>query len=105
VKRGRAFLCGILLFTGGLTLGIGLLMIAQIELLESLRNEADKAGSFWRGLGHLTFGWQDDTTQTALWAHEMPTGFVSEARVVAWVWLGVGFVSLLSVWWIEPHDR
>lgn len=88
-----------------MTIGVGLLMFAQIEILESMRDEADQAGAFWRGLGHLTFGWQDETTQSALLAHEMPAGYLAEAEIVAFSWFGAGFVCLLTLWWLGPSGK
>lgn len=85
-----------LIFAGGLSLGLGLLLVAQSQLLYALKDEAREAGWFWRGLGQATFVWQDSETQSALWAHDFPMEIVRHIETGGSLWIGLGFLLLLG---------
>ncbi|MBK8980395.1 MAG: hypothetical protein IPM29_31220 [Planctomycetes bacterium] len=90
-RLARAF---VLLMAGGL-LGCGLLMMGQVHSLHYLRQEVRDTFFLWRGIGKITFAWQDDMTKAALWADDIPESVLREWEHGAWAFLALGALAAL----------
>jgi hypothetical protein len=75
---------------GGVLLGAGLCLHGQLAIARQLRAEARSTFFLWRGVGQLTFIFQDDVTKAALWMNEVPDDVIRESDAAAWslVFLG-----------------
>lgn len=89
VRLARAWV----LVVGGCLLGGGLVMYGQVQSLHYMRAEVSNTFILWRGIGQLTFAWQDDVTQAALWAHEVPEVVVREWNRAAWTCMALGLLA------------
>lgn len=89
----------------GILVGGGLVLHAQVAVMEHLRDEADKTFILWRGIGKLTFIFQDEFTQAALMLHNFPPGFLAEADRGAWTLVVIGGVVGLVSAAIQPSTK
>ncbi len=92
------------LLLGGILIGGGLVLHAQVAVWHHIRDEVDNTFFLWRGVGKLTFLFQDETTKAALALHEIPSDVLREADRAAWVLVIVGAVVALMSLAIRP-DR
>ena len=90
---------------GGALIGGGLLLHAQVETLHALRSEVHGTFFLWRAVGQLTFVWQDDLTQAALWAGEVPAEVLRESSRGAWALVAVGTVLAVGSRFLRRHGR
>lgn len=81
---------------GGALLGAGLVMRAQVALAHHSREEVQSVFFLWRGIGQLTFVFQDNTTKMALWMNEIPDEVLAESDRAAWALVIVGAVIALT---------
>ena len=79
---------GVLL--GGVLLGAGLCLHGQLAVAMELRDNAQNTFILWRAVGQITFIFQDEVTQAALWMHEVPDSVVRESDRVAWTMVVIG---------------
>ena len=87
----------LVLLLGGVLLGGGLVLHAQVAVMQHMRDEVENTFILWRGIGKLTFMFQDEFTQASLALHDFPPGFLAEADRAAWVLVVIGaLVALLS---------
>lgn len=81
---------------GGILLGAGLVLHAQVALAYHSREEVQSVFFLWRGIGQLTFIFQDDTTKMALWLNEVPDQLLVESDRGAWVLVILGSVIAVT---------
>lgn len=93
------------LLLGGILIGGGLVLHAQVAVWHHMREEVDNTFFLWRGVGKLTFMFQDETTKAALTLHEIPPEVLKEADRAAWVLAVVGAVVALMSLAIRPERR
>jgi hypothetical protein len=75
---------------GGIFLGGGLVLHGQVALARHMRDEVAETFFLWRALGRMTFVFQDDTTQLALWLDEIPDRVLRESDRGAWALIVFG---------------
>ncbi len=75
---------------GGVLLGAGLVLHGQIACARYAKQEVDSVFVLWRAIGQLTFFYQDDVTQAALWLEEIPDGVLRESDRAAWTMAVLG---------------
>jgi len=85
-----------LLLLGGVLLGAGLVLHAQLACLQLARAQVERTFFLWRAIGKLTFAFQDGVTQAALWADEVPDAVVRESERGAWTLVVIGAALALS---------
>lgn len=90
---------------GGTLLGAGALLYGQVTTLYHLREEVHSTFFLWRALGHLTFVWQDDVTQAALWADECPESVLRESAHGAWTMMALGAVLCVGSAFLRKARR
>jgi hypothetical protein len=84
------------LLCGGVLIGMGLLLHAEVWSMHYLREEVRGTFVLWRALGQLTFVFQDDATKAALWAHECPGEVLDESEHAATAMLVLGAVCAIG---------
>lgn len=77
---------------GGVLLGVGLCLHGQLAVAEHLRDQAQSTFFLWRGIGQLTFIFQDEVTQAALWMHDVPETVMRESDRAAWTLVVIGLL-------------
>lgn len=87
---GSRFVRWWLVLLGGALVGVGLCLHGQLAVAEYLRDEAQSTFFLWRGVGQLTFIFQDDVTQAALWMNEVPESVMQESGRAAWTLVVIG---------------
>lgn len=90
---------------GGVLLGGGLVLHAQVAVAYHMREEVDNTFFLWRGIGRLTFMFQKEVTQTAFSLRDIPQSVMLEADRAAWVLVGLGVVIAASSCAIRPRRR
>jgi hypothetical protein len=80
---------------GGILIGGGLVLHGQIAFAKSCRSEVGSVFFLWRGVGQVTFIFQDDRTKLALWLNEIPEQVLVESDRAAWTLVVLG--SVLAV--------
>ncbi|MEM7203730.1 MAG: hypothetical protein AAF628_25930 [Planctomycetota bacterium] len=81
---------------GGVLLGAGLCLHGQLVVAGALREEVQGTFFLWRGVGQLTFIFQDEVTQTALWMNEIPPPVMRESNAASWALIVVGALLALA---------
>jgi hypothetical protein len=84
------------LLCGGILIGMGVLLHAQVWSMHYLREEVRGTFFLWRAIGQLTFVFQDDATQAALWAHECPAEVLDESEHAATAMLILGSLCAIG---------
>ncbi|MBI5852357.1 MAG: hypothetical protein HZB39_15185 [Planctomycetes bacterium] len=92
-------------FLGGVLSGAGILLHAQIACLHLLREEVNGTFVLWRWIGGLTFVFQDDLTQAALWAEEVPDAVLRESDHAAWALIALGALCVVMSFFVRPKRR
>ena len=85
-----------LILLGGVLLGAGLVLHGQIAFARYARQEVADTFILWRGIGRLTFAFQDPTRRIALVIDEVPEDVVRECDRAAWVLVVLGAAIALS---------
>jgi hypothetical protein len=82
----------LLLLFGGVLIGGGLVLHAQVAVAHVMREEVESTFILWRGIGRLTFSLQSEVTRTACAIDEIPKSVLAEADRTAWVLVVIGAV-------------
>ncbi len=90
---------------GGVLLGMGLVLHGQVMAVHYMRNEVANTFILWRGIGKLTFAFQDSTTQTALTAHDFPVSLIREADRASWTLVAIGVILAATAFLIRRPER
>ena len=90
-----------LTLVGGVLLGMGLVLHGQVAVTYQLRDQVDSMFILWRGIGKLTFAFQDSTTQAALTAHDFPVELIREADRAAWTLVAIGGILAVTAFLIR----
>ncbi len=90
---------------GGALLGAGLVLHAQVALAHHSREQVQSVFFLWRGIGQLTFVFQDDTTKMALWLNEVPDEVLVESDRGAWTLVVIGVVLAVTAFFIHPKTK
>ena len=85
-----------LTLVGGVLLGMGLVLHGQLAFFRYMHEQVESTFILWRGIGKLTFFFQDNLTKAALEIHEIPKELVDEADRAAWTLVVIG-VALVVV--------
>lgn len=94
-----------LVLIGGVLLGAGAVLHAQVALAQHSREEVQSVFFLWRGFGQLTFIFQDDETKMALWLNELPAEMLLESQRAAWTLVLVGVVVASFGTFVRPRLR
>ena len=79
-----------LILLGGILVGAGLVLHGQIAFSRYARTEVQNTFFLWRGIGRLTFAFQDPTRRIALVLDEIPEPVIQESDRAAWVLIVLG---------------
>ena len=90
---------------GGVLLGMALVLHGQVMAVQHMRNEVSSTFALWRGIGKLTFAFQDSKTQTALLAHDFPVILIREADRAAWTLAAIGVILAATAFLIHRPER
>ena len=85
-----------LIVLGGVLIGAGLVLHGQIAFARHARQEVANTFVLWRGIGRLTFAFQDPTRRIALVIDEVPEDVVRECDRAAWVLVVLGAALALA---------
>ncbi len=77
---------------GGMLIGAGLVLHGQVAVARFIREEVENTFVLWRGIGNLTFMFQGDQTQMALWLFDIPVRVITESNRAAWTLVAVGLI-------------
>jgi hypothetical protein len=81
---------------GGVLLGAGLVLHGQIACARYAKQEVEHVFVLWRAIGELTFFYQDDATQAALWLEDIPDGVLRQSDRAAWTMAVFGAAVAIS---------
>ena len=95
----------IFLVGGGALLGAGLVLQGQLVFAEHLRVQAQNTFFLWRGIGQVSFIFQDDQTKLALWLNEIDARVLDHSRHVSWVMIVLGGLVVLLAPWMNCDKR
>ena len=84
-----------LVFAGGMLFGAGLLSCAQVAMAEHVRDAGESVFFLWQGLAQLTFVFQGDPSQTALFLAGLPERVLVESNRLAWTLTIVGLLFVV----------
>ena len=90
---------------GGVLLGAGLVLHGQIACALLAKDEVDSVFFLWRAIGQLTFFYQTEVTQAALWLEEIPDGVLRESDRAAWTLAVLGSAVTLSSLFMKAVPR
>ena len=92
-------------FLGGALFGAGILLHAQVVCLRMAREEVSNTFVVWRFIGSLTFAFQDDLTQAAIWADEVPEAVIRESDRAGWTLMVLGGMGVVGAWFLRRSRR
>ena len=81
---------------GGVLFGAGLVLHGQLAFALDMREEVQGTFFLWRAFGQITFIFQEEVVQTALWLNEVPDRVIAESDRAAWTLLVVGALLAAS---------
>jgi hypothetical protein len=81
---------------GGVLLGAGLFLHAEVALARYMRDEVDRTFFVWRAVGQATFLFQDDETRMALAMSKVPDEALRASERSAWMLVFVGGMVALT---------
>jgi len=84
-----------MVLVGGIILGGGLFLHGVQASAIYVREEAANTFFLWRWIGSITFPFQDDATQLALWLNEVPRSMIEESGRDAWTLIAIGCLLVL----------
>jgi hypothetical protein len=87
----------------GALLGAGLVLHGQVAFANYMRAEVADVFFLWRGVGQITFVFQDDRTKLGLWLNEIPQRVLVESARAAWTLIVVGGVLAMLSLAMRPH--
>lgn len=91
----------IFLVLGGALLGAGLFLHGQVAVADYMRAEVRGTFFLWRGIGRISFVFQDGQTKTALWLSELDASVLDHSRHAATVMLTLGGLLVLVAPWMH----
>ena len=95
-----------MVLVGGMILGAGLFLHGINASAEYVREEAANTFFLWRWIGNITFPFQDDASQLALWLNQVPPAMIDESGRDAWTLIVVGcFLVALSPCCRAKHGK
>lgn len=83
----------LVVFLGGFMTGVGVFLVAQIKLIDDIRNEVIEIGGLKRFFGRMTFLWRGLDQKLALTLHEVPEEYLRHSETAGWSMAGVGFMG------------
>ena len=97
---GRAevagFLRWLLATLGGVMLGAGLFLHAEVALARYMRDEVDRTFVLWRAVGEATVLFQDDETRVAMVVAEVPDEALRASESTAWALVSIGLLVAVT---------
>ena len=94
-----------IVLASGMLIGAGLVLHAEVAMAEYVRNEVQSVFFVWRGIGQLTFVFQGDMVQTALFLNDVPAGVLVHSNRVAWTLTLIGLLFLITAPQIRRRRR
>ena len=94
-----------LLLLGGMLIGGGLVLHAQVAVAHVMREEVDSTFILWRGIGRLTFSLQSEATRTAFAIDDIPKNVLAEADRAAWVLVVIGVVVTALTFLVRTRSQ
>ncbi|HLU39188.1 MAG TPA: hypothetical protein VK081_07370 [Planctomycetota bacterium] len=91
----------VFLVAGGCMIGAGLVLIGQLVFADHMRARVRDTFFLWRGIGQVSFIFQDDETKLALWLNEIDPAVLAHSRHVAWVLITLGTMLALVAPWMR----
>ncbi len=85
-----------LVFSGGMLVGAGLVLHAQVAMAEYVRDEVQSVFFLWRGVAQLTFIFQGDMVQAALFLNDVPPEVLVHSDRMAWTLSLFGVLFLIT---------
>lgn len=90
---------------GGVLIGGGLVLHGQLAMAHVVRDEVESTFFLWRGIGRITFMFQDEATQVALALHEVTPSVFRESDRVAWALCVIGALLALATPFLRRRRR
>lgn len=90
---------------GGMLIGAGLCLHGQIAVAHAMREQVASTFFLWRGIGELTFVFQDDVTKAALWMNEIPAEVLRQSDAAAWTLVVLGGVLVGAAPFVRRRRR
>ena len=90
------FLRWLLATLGGVMLGAGLFLHAEVALARCMRDEVDRTFVLWRAVGEATFLFQDDETRVAMVVAEVPDEALRASESTAWALVSIGLLVAVT---------
>ncbi len=94
-----------IVLTGGMLIGAGLVLHAEVAMAEHIRNEVQSVFFVWRGIGQLTFVFQGDLVQTALFLNDVPDEVLVHSDRMAWTLTLIGLLFLICAPQVRRRRR
>ncbi|MEZ5966677.1 MAG: hypothetical protein R3F56_22760 [Planctomycetota bacterium] len=95
----------VFLVAGGALLGAGLFLYGQVAVAGYMRTEVRNTFFLWRGIGRVSFVFQDGQTKMALWLNELDASVLDRSRHAATVMLTLGGLLVLVAPWMHCGRR
>ncbi|MEX1024023.1 MAG: hypothetical protein WD226_03005 [Planctomycetota bacterium] len=99
-------------FVGGALFGMGLMVLAQVQVVRALQREVGQAGFLGRSLGRLTFPWRSIDEKLAFAADSVPVAWLdtthSSGMGLAVGGIAVGYCLPFAIrawWWFTQRRR
>ena len=92
-------------FVGGAMFGMGLLVLAQLQVIWAIKDEVRSAGFLGRALGRLTFPWRSFDEKIAFGVDALPTEWLHHTKnsgyclLVGGVVVGYLLPFAIRLWW------
>ena len=81
---------------GGVMLGAGLFLHAEVALARYMRDEVDRTFVLWRAVGEAMFLFQDDETRVAMVVAEVPDEALRASESTAWALVSIGLLVAVT---------
>lgn len=95
----------LLLVLSGALLGAGVFLFGQVAFAHHMRAQVQERFFLWRGIGQVSFIFQDSTTKMALWLNELDEKTLHHSAHAAWVMIVLGSLMALVVPWMPCGKR
>lgn len=101
----RIFLLRLATFAGGSLFGMGLLVLAQVQLVKAIQTRVEEVGFLGRTVGRLTFSWRNLNEKISLAVGDVPRDWIDHSQTTGFVLvLGgilVGYLLpfVFRAWW------
>jgi uncharacterized membrane protein HdeD (DUF308 family) len=91
----------LLFLVAGVMLGAGLFLLGQVMIARHFRAHVQETFFLWRGIGQISFIFQDSTTKAALWLNEIDEKTLRHSLHAAWALIVLGGLMALVVPWMK----